>query len=277
MLVNNAGVIDTEVDLFASDPEQWWHTQEVNVRGRLPDDLAGRPAHAGRRRRAHRQRQQRRRPPAGADASAYNVSKTALARVTGSTHLAGWARGIRAFDLMPGVVRTDMTEAMDAHARPHRVDRPGRGHRPRAGPGVGRARRVVGAVRAGRHRHGGVPEGAAEAGLDATSAPWRCPGADPRPDRRLSPDPGTFTWHHFACGAKVTIRTTSSGPSSRLCMRVTRLCIVMHMRRVAVAGASGYAGGEVVRLLLGHPELEVGALTAVVERRAAARRASTPT
>ena len=36
----------------------------------------------------------------------------------------------------------------------------------------------------------------------------------------------------------------------------------MHMRRVAVAGASGYAGGEVVRLLLQHPDLEVGALTA---------------
>ncbi|HET9021143.1 MAG TPA: N-acetyl-gamma-glutamyl-phosphate reductase [Ornithinibacter sp.] len=34
------------------------------------------------------------------------------------------------------------------------------------------------------------------------------------------------------------------------------------MMRVAVAGASGYAGGEVVRLLLQHPELEVGALTA---------------
>ncbi|MGL4174749.1 MAG: N-acetyl-gamma-glutamyl-phosphate reductase [Dermatophilaceae bacterium] len=32
--------------------------------------------------------------------------------------------------------------------------------------------------------------------------------------------------------------------------------------RIAVAGASGYAGGEVVRLLLGHPALEVGALTA---------------
>lgn len=30
----------------------------------------------------------------------------------------------------------------------------------------------------------------------------------------------------------------------------------------AVAGASGYAGGELVRLLLGHPQLEVGALTA---------------
>ena len=36
----------------------------------------------------------------------------------------------------------------------------------------------------------------------------------------------------------------------------------MQMQRVAVAGASGYAGGEVVRLLLQHPSLEVGALTA---------------
>lgn len=36
----------------------------------------------------------------------------------------------------------------------------------------------------------------------------------------------------------------------------------MHMStRVAVAGASGYAGGELLRLLLGHPEVEIGALT----------------
>jgi N-acetyl-gamma-glutamyl-phosphate reductase len=37
----------------------------------------------------------------------------------------------------------------------------------------------------------------------------------------------------------------------------------MHMPtiRVAVAGASGYAGGEVLRLLLAHPEVEIGALT----------------
>ena len=37
----------------------------------------------------------------------------------------------------------------------------------------------------------------------------------------------------------------------------------MHMTstRVAVAGASGYAGGEVLRLLLAHPEVEIGALT----------------
>ncbi|MGB8383881.1 MAG: N-acetyl-gamma-glutamyl-phosphate reductase [Dermatophilaceae bacterium] len=34
------------------------------------------------------------------------------------------------------------------------------------------------------------------------------------------------------------------------------------MTRVAVAGASGYAGGEILRLVLTHPDLQVGALTA---------------
>jgi N-acetyl-gamma-glutamyl-phosphate reductase len=34
------------------------------------------------------------------------------------------------------------------------------------------------------------------------------------------------------------------------------------MARVAVAGASGYAGGELLRLLLAHPDVEIGALTA---------------
>ena len=32
--------------------------------------------------------------------------------------------------------------------------------------------------------------------------------------------------------------------------------------RAAIAGASGYAGGELLRLLLAHPEVEIGALTA---------------
>jgi len=32
--------------------------------------------------------------------------------------------------------------------------------------------------------------------------------------------------------------------------------------RVAVAGASGYAGGELLRLLLGHPDITIGAVTA---------------
>ena len=46
------------------------------------------------------------------------------------------------------------------------------------------------------------------------------------------------------------------------------------MTTVAVAGASGYAGGEVLRLVLAHPELEVGALTAASS---AGRRSATST
>ncbi|QDC24377.1 N-acetyl-gamma-glutamyl-phosphate reductase [Georgenia yuyongxinii] len=39
--------------------------------------------------------------------------------------------------------------------------------------------------------------------------------------------------------------------------------MLMHVTfTVAVAGASGYAGGEVLRLLLAHPQIEIGALTA---------------
>ena len=34
------------------------------------------------------------------------------------------------------------------------------------------------------------------------------------------------------------------------------------MWTAAVAGASGYAGGEILRLLLGHPQITIGAVTA---------------
>jgi N-acetyl-gamma-glutamyl-phosphate reductase len=43
---------------------------------------------------------------------------------------------------------------------------------------------------------------------------------------------------------------------------LAHVCMIMQVQTVAVAGASGYAGGEVLRLLLGHPGLAVGALTA---------------
>ncbi len=115
VLVNNAGVIDTEVPLEESDPQEWWRAVEVNVRGPylvtrmvLPGMLA---AGSGRVINLNSGSGTR----AGAQASAYNVGKTALARITGSTHLSGRAAGVRAFDLAPGVVRTDMTAAMPKH------------------------------------------------------------------------------------------------------------------------------------------------------------------
>ena len=56
-------------------------------------------------------------------------------------------------------------------------------------------------------------------------------------------------------------------------------CMIMHMSaiRVAVAGASGYAGGELLRLLLAHPLVEVGAAHRRQQRRASARRRSSRT
>lgn len=115
LLVNNAGVTDAEVPLELSDPDDWWSTMAVNVLGPylvtravLPHMLA-----AGSGRVVNLNSGAGLRP--GAVASAYNASKTALARLTGSTHLSGRDRGVFAFDLAPGVVRTDMTLAMRAH------------------------------------------------------------------------------------------------------------------------------------------------------------------
>jgi len=113
LLVNNAGVIDAEVALADSDPDEWWETVETNVRGPylmtravLPhlDREAGRIVNIN----------------SGAayknadNATAYNLSKGALARLTSQLGL-GEERTALVFDLAPGVVRTDMTEAMVMH------------------------------------------------------------------------------------------------------------------------------------------------------------------
>jgi len=115
LLVNSAGSIEKEVPLWDADVDQWWSVIATNVRGPflmtravVPHMIAaggGRIINlnsgAGTAERA--------------ELSAYTASKSALARITGSVHQAGWAHGIRAFDLAPGVVRTQMTLSMDLH------------------------------------------------------------------------------------------------------------------------------------------------------------------
>ncbi|VDG76412.1 3-ketoacyl-ACP reductase [Actinobaculum suis] len=49
-------------------------------------------------------------------APAYYVSKTALFRLAGALHEAGYERGLRVLSLAPGVVQTDMTAGIKAHA-----------------------------------------------------------------------------------------------------------------------------------------------------------------
>lgn len=115
VLVNAAGVIEPEVPLWEADVDLWWRTMTVNVRGpflmsraTIPHMIAGGGGRvvnlasgAGTRERG--------------DLTAYCASKSALTRLTGGIHEAGWAHGVRAFDLSPGVVRTDMTASMRMH------------------------------------------------------------------------------------------------------------------------------------------------------------------
>jgi len=115
LLVNAAGVIDPEVTAWEADPEQWWRTFEINVRGpflmaralvpgmlaagggRIVDLSSGAASH-----------------PMG-EASGYNASKTALLRLGEHMALAGGDQGLKVFEVAPGVVQTDMTESMKMH------------------------------------------------------------------------------------------------------------------------------------------------------------------
>lgn len=115
LLVNNAGLIETERPVWESDVDEWWQVLVTNVRGPylltravVPHMIAaggGRVVNlnsgAGTRERA--------------DLTAYSASKSALARLTGGTALAGAPHGVHAFDLSPGVVATDMTHSMRMH------------------------------------------------------------------------------------------------------------------------------------------------------------------
>lgn len=115
VLVNAAGMIEDETALWEANPEQWWRVVEVNVRGPflmchavVPHLLAG---GGGRVINLSSGAGYASRP----DLTAYCASKSALARITGGVHLAGYGRGVRAFDVAPGVVATDMTAGMRSH------------------------------------------------------------------------------------------------------------------------------------------------------------------
>ena len=116
LLVNNAGVIERTEGPFAEDDvTDAWRVLETNVRGPLNVThavLGGMLARGGGRvvnlnsGAGHR---------TGGAYTAYGVSKGALARFTSFLDAQYRDRGVRAFDLAPGVVRTDMTQAMPTH------------------------------------------------------------------------------------------------------------------------------------------------------------------
>lgn len=115
LLVNNAGAIDEETVLWEADPQDWWSVVETNLRGpfHLAHTLIPHMLRAGGGRIVNLAT-----GLAGRDFpyySAYGAAKSGLLRMGGAIHEAGWARGLRTFEMSPGVVRTDMTAGMPMH------------------------------------------------------------------------------------------------------------------------------------------------------------------
>ncbi len=117
LVVHNAGVIEkAETDLASDDVEDVWRVIETNVRGPLLLTHALLPGllDQGGARIVHLN------SGAGYRGSrtytGYYVSKGALRRLTTQLDTQFRDRGLLVFDLAPGVVATDMTRGMPAHA-----------------------------------------------------------------------------------------------------------------------------------------------------------------
>lgn len=113
LLVNCAGLVDAaEVPLWAADPEQWWAVVSSHVRGAqllvwavipgMLDRGSGRIVNmaSGMGTRAE------------PDYSAYSVGKAGLIRLTEAVAASLEGTGVRAFNIAPGLVDTEMTRSM---------------------------------------------------------------------------------------------------------------------------------------------------------------------
>jgi NAD(P)-dependent dehydrogenase (short-subunit alcohol dehydrogenase family) len=117
LLVNNAGACGAQAEFLDADPDDWWRTVEVNLRGpalcsyyvlkrmaprrrgrivNVVSDAALRPA------------------PLGSD---HACSKAALVRLTDSLALAAWEHGIAVFAVGPGLLPAAEVASLEALAR----------------------------------------------------------------------------------------------------------------------------------------------------------------
>jgi NAD(P)-dependent dehydrogenase (short-subunit alcohol dehydrogenase family) len=112
LLVNNAGQAGPSGPIAATDPDQWWQALEVNVRGPL---YCARAVLPGMLSRGHG-RIVNVSSGAGFAAipmlSAYAVSKAALYRLSESLAVETRGHGVMAFTIVPGLVRTAISESL---------------------------------------------------------------------------------------------------------------------------------------------------------------------
>lgn len=116
LLINNAGLMDAEeVPVWQADPDRWWAVVESHLRG--PQQLVhavvpGMVARGSGRVINLASGLSTRGAPIY---SAYSVGKTGLMRLTETLAQGLAGTGVLAFDMAPGVVRTEMTAAMSIH------------------------------------------------------------------------------------------------------------------------------------------------------------------
>jgi NAD(P)-dependent dehydrogenase (short-subunit alcohol dehydrogenase family) len=108
ILVNNAGTIGPFGPTWTIDPDEWWQSMDVNVRGPLLTMHAVLPGMIERRRGRVINVVTGMAPMAYY--SSYLTSKTALVRATECVALEAKPYGVTAFSMAPGTVRTAMTE-----------------------------------------------------------------------------------------------------------------------------------------------------------------------
>jgi len=111
LLVNNAGIGDPFGKFWELDPEEWWHCQEVNLRGPMLCCREVLPSMVARRTGCIINVVSGAGNQAFPDMSSYVVSKTALVRFSEQLALELASDTIGVFPIRPGLVRTAMVEA----------------------------------------------------------------------------------------------------------------------------------------------------------------------
>ncbi len=113
LLVNNAGLIDAaEVPVWAADRDQWWAVVESHIRGPQLLIHAVVPSMVERRRGRVVDLASGMGTRAVAEYSAYSVGKAGQIRLTEALAVSLQGTGVHAFNIAPGLVRTEMTGAM---------------------------------------------------------------------------------------------------------------------------------------------------------------------